>query len=460
MRIAAPKNLNMVALGGASTYFPDFILHYALSPILRERVGKIVLYDKEPERVEIVGRFSRRVLADHGLDPSIISVSTDKEKAFEGAHIFLNMMRAGKMPGRLEDETLPLLYGLIGQETMGLGGLRLLSRQIHALQELIPAIKSNAAKDPYFFNFANPAGLLSMAVGQMTNFNTVLGLCNIPFEIRIQIARALKIQRSSLSGQTDEQIADRIQIDSIGLNHLSFFRHFIFDGEDITAEVIKFISNPPANFDIEKTEDIAFYVDIVKEHGLFPNWYWQYRMNHADVVEKQKATAISDFRAFKVMQWERNQLDAYANPNSPISETLFELVKRGGAGYALMATRALAAILTDSKDRQIVSTKNSDSDGKVFIPWLPKDIFVEVPCFMHRTGPRFDKKMDSSLPEPFRSSVIQEADAGIYFVNGLLQNDPDLVLKAVWLHPLIGRRLPQANADRFLHEILKMFVAN
>ncbi|MCX5750336.1 MAG: hypothetical protein NT099_01490 [Candidatus Saganbacteria bacterium] len=427
--------MSLVVIGGGSTYCPELFYRIAKSKVLPGKIKTVVLYDVDKQRAEIVGSFCRKMLEAESVGIEI-KVTDDPSEAFEGAEIVFNMMRAGAMEGRFGDEMIPLKYKLIGQETMGLGGFRLLRRQIEALRGILPYIPQGVK----FFNFANPANMLSMALCQMAGdkLDFALGLCNIPFGIRMEITRVLRDQRPELQGLSDAEIVKDVQIDSVGVNHLTFFRNFRFRGEDVTEQVMRFLTNPPANFDAKNVEDISAYLGIVEEHGIFPNWYWRYRQEPVKHAEDLIYKGSEQSRAWIVRQWEIAQLKTYKNPDQPLDDILASLLERGGAGYALMAVEALEGILTDSGARLIVNVRNVRPDGRAYIPWLPTDAFIEVPCFMHDTGPVIDWAMDTSLPSEFSQAVRREVLSQNQFTRAQLTGDRTKELIALQCHPLIG----------------------
>src|SRR5262245_48615492 len=112
-QIAPRAPLNVVVIGGGSTYTPElvegFILNKDTLPVQR-----LILMDIAPQRLEVVGGLARRMLEGTGIE---LVLTGDREAAIEGADFVLTQFRVGGMAARAQDEHIPLKYGVIGQET-------------------------------------------------------------------------------------------------------------------------------------------------------------------------------------------------------------------------------------------------------------------------------------------------------------------------------------------------------
>src|SRR6186997_3237681 len=110
-------SIKVAVIGGGSTYTPELIEGLADR---RERlpIDELVLYDIDPHRLELVGGLAGRML-NRMEWPGRLSLSTDRAAAVDGANFVLFQLRVGGQAARLLDETLPLRFGTIGQETTG-----------------------------------------------------------------------------------------------------------------------------------------------------------------------------------------------------------------------------------------------------------------------------------------------------------------------------------------------------
>ena len=112
--------IKIAVIGGGSTYTPELIEGFHTR---RDRlpVDELVLQDIDDERLEVVGGLARRILEKHEW-PGRLVITKDRDRALDGASFVIVQLRVGGQAARLVDETLPLEFGCIGQETTGPGG--------------------------------------------------------------------------------------------------------------------------------------------------------------------------------------------------------------------------------------------------------------------------------------------------------------------------------------------------
>src|SRR5258707_3787357 len=113
--------LKLAVVGGGSTYTPELVDGFTRRAD-RVPVDEIALLDIDPERLAIVGGLAERMLARQGWTGRVLQ-TTDRDAAIDGADFVLVQLRVGGQQARLGDETLPPRFGLIGQETVGVGGV-------------------------------------------------------------------------------------------------------------------------------------------------------------------------------------------------------------------------------------------------------------------------------------------------------------------------------------------------
>src|SRR3712207_6831526 len=113
--------IKVAVIGGGSTYTPELIEGLAQR---RQRlpIDELVLHDIDHARLDVVGGLADRMLTRLEW-PGRLSLTSDVDAAVDGASFVLVQLRVGGQTARLSDETLPLQFGTIGQETTGAGGL-------------------------------------------------------------------------------------------------------------------------------------------------------------------------------------------------------------------------------------------------------------------------------------------------------------------------------------------------
>src|SRR5437667_928150 len=206
----------IAVIGGGSTYTPELVDGLARRTD-RLPIDELVLLDIEPERLEIVGGLARRMLARAGWRGSVVT-TLDREAALDGADFVLIQLRVGGQAARLVDETLPPRFGVIGQETTGAGGFAKALRTVPVVLELAELTRRRAAPGAWIVDFTNPVGIVTQAL--LDHGHRALGLCNVAINIQRTIAERLGVGE------------DRVQLEHVGLNHLSWERAAWVDGVD------------------------------------------------------------------------------------------------------------------------------------------------------------------------------------------------------------------------------------
>ncbi|EUJ32180.1 diacetylchitobiose-6-phosphate hydrolase [Listeria cornellensis FSL F6-0969] len=220
------KSLKIATIGGGSSYTPEliegFISRYDELPI-----SELWLVDVEEgrEKLEIVGALAKRMVEKAGV-PIQIHLTMDRERALKDADFVTTQFRVGRLEARMLDESIPLKYDVIGQETNGPGGLFKGLRTIPVILDICRDIE-RLCPDAWLVNFTNPAGMVTEAVLRYSNITKVVGLCNGPIGIEKGIAKELGVDTS------------RIYVEFAGLNHMVFAKNIYLDGQNVTPTVME-----------------------------------------------------------------------------------------------------------------------------------------------------------------------------------------------------------------------------
>ena len=111
--------MKLAVIGGGSTYTPELVDGIArLSGDIK--VTEMVLVDPDESRLAVVGPVSARIMKARG-HPARLRWTTDLDDGLDGAAAVLLQLRVGYQAARQRDETWPLEYGCVGQETTGAG---------------------------------------------------------------------------------------------------------------------------------------------------------------------------------------------------------------------------------------------------------------------------------------------------------------------------------------------------
>lgn len=422
-------SLKLAVVGGGSTYTPELV-----EGLVRRAgylpVDELTLLDIDADRLAIVGGLARRILARHGWGGRL-TLTSDREEALEGSDFVVVQLRVGGQAARLVDETLPLKYGCIGQETTGAGGLAKALRTVPKVLELAEETARRGAPGAWLIDFTNPVGVVMQAL--LDEGHRALGLCNVAIGLQRRFAALFGVQ------------PDRVHLEHVGLNHLTWERRVLVDGEDRLPELLDQHAERVG-------EEVGTSADLMRALGMVPSYYLHYFYETRDVLEEQLRIGT---RAEEVMRIEQGLLDLYRDPSLDEKPALLE--QRGGAYYSEAAARLIASLHSGTGDVQVVDVRN---DGA--IPDLPDDAVVEVPARIDHDGAH---PMGLSPLEPEILGLVQEVKAYERLaVRAARNGDRRSALKALVAHPLVREysvaaplldELLEANRDylpRFFHD--------
>ncbi|MEA2606013.1 MAG: 6-phospho-beta-glucosidase [Chloroflexota bacterium] len=409
--------LKLAVVGGGSTYTPELVDGFTRRAE-RVAIDEIALLDIDRDRLAIVGGLAERMLARQGWTGRVIQ-TTERDEAIDGADFVLIQLRVGGQGARLGDETLPARFDLIGQETVGVGGFAKALRTVPVVLELAEAVARRSAPDAWIVDFTNPVGIVTQALADAGHRS--IGLCNV----------AIGFQRSFAARFGVEP--ERVELEQVGLNHLTWIRAVRVDGvdrmDDILGEGVD-----------ELAADLHIAPDRLVRDRAIPSYYVKYYTNEALIVAEARTRTT---RAEEVMTIERDLLELYRDPTLDTKPELLE--HRGGAFYSEAAAQLIASLSDGRGDIQIVDVRN---DGT--LPGLADADVVEVPARIDRDGahpipqaPLSPSQFELvSRIKAYERLVIRAADSG----------NTDVARAALAANPLAG---DADHADDLLDAVLE-----
>lgn len=398
------EGLKICVIGGGSTYTPELIEGFT---VRREElpVRQIVLMDVDEERLRVVGGLAQRMLRAAGAGTEL-SLTTRRLEALEGAHYVITQLRVGGMAARIQDERIPLRFGVVGQETTGPGGFASALRTIPVLLDIARDM-AEVAPEARLINFTNPSGIVTEALVKYTRVPTV-GLCNSPIGFQRSIARELGVA------------PECVQLDYVGLNHLSWIRGVKVDGEDVFQHVLG------ATIAQARAGRSLFSPKLVETLGMIPSYYLHYYYHHDRAVAEQLRAGKT--RGEEVRKIESELLKLYADPNLSSKPKLLE--RRGGAHYSTAAVALISAIHNDKGELHIVNTKNRGA-----LPDLPPDCVAELPAVVDQDG--VHPLPTAPMPPSIRGLVQAVKAYEELTVKAAAEGDARAALQALLAHPLV-----------------------
>jgi 6-phospho-beta-glucosidase len=405
----------ITVVGAGSTYTPELVEGFARRTD-RLPIDELVLLDIDPERLEVVGGLARRMLDRLGW-PGRLTLTGDRDAAIDGADFVLLQLRVGGQAARLVDETLPLRFGVIGQETTGAGGFAKALRTVPRVLELAELTAKRAAKDAWIVDFTNPVGIVTQAL--LDDGHRALGLCNVAITLQRRLAARFGVT------------PDRVELEHVGLNHLSWERAVRVDGEDRLPDLLDEDAS-------ELADEFRIPEDMLRWIGAIPSYYLRYYYLTRTVLAEQ---LDGHTRARDVMDIEARLLEMYRDP--ALAEKPELLDHRGGAFYSEAAAQLIASLHDGAGDVQVVDVRN---DGA--IPDLPDSAVVEVPALIDRDGAH-PVRLGPLAPE--QRGLVQAVKAYEELtIQAARTGDRQVALRALATNPLVGGEVAGPLLDALL----------
>ncbi|GIM30565.1 6-phospho-beta-glucosidase [Clostridium polyendosporum] len=423
------RSIKIVTIGGGSSYTPElmegFIKRYDELPI-----SEIWLVDVEEgkEKLEIVGKLAQRMWDATPYNVKVVKTLNRKE-ALAGADFVTTQFRVGLLDARIKDERMPLLHGMLGQETNGAGGIFKAFRTIPVIKDIVEDMKE-LCPDAWLINFTNPSGIITEAVIKHFGWKKCIGLCNVPVISMMNEPKTIGMELSQLNYQF------------AGLNHFHWHKVFDNEGKEITEQIIEHINKKnggtPAN--IHQAE---FPLELLNSTNLLPCGYHRYYYLEKEMLEH----SLEEFnkggtRAEQMKEVEASLFEIYKNPD--LNKKPEELQKRGGAYYSDAACECISAIYNNKGITMVVSTQNNGA-----IPCLDSDSIVEVSSIISARGAEPIAWGEMGSFEKGWLQIMKAMEECT--INAALSGDYGMALQAFTINPLIQNGI---KARQVLDELM------
>src|SRR5438067_2185664 len=121
--------------------------------------------------------------------------------------------------------------------------------------ELAELVRTRAARDAWIVDFTNPVGVVSQAL--LDRQYRAIGLCNVAITLQRMVARQLGVD------------PDRVALEHVGLNHLSWERAAWVDGVDRLPALI-------AGDGEVLADEVGLPLAQLKASRAIPSYYLRY----------------------------------------------------------------------------------------------------------------------------------------------------------------------------------------
>ncbi len=325
------------------------------------------------------------LVADGGKFPPnkvTVTTSTDLDEALRGADFVFSAIRVGGLEGRAADESVAAGCGVLGQETVGAGGVAYGLRTVPVAVDIARRISVHAP-DAWVINFTNPAEL------------------------------------------------EDAWLDYAGLNHLGWLRGVHVHGRDVLPDLLA------DSVRLESFEEgKLFGAEWLRTLGAIPNEYLHYYFTREAVesgasrgafpLEQQKRF----YTAPSLESWEQTRLEREQTYMAETRDDERDTDDLDGGGYERVALDLMHAIASDKRTTLILNVPN-----KTTLSCLDADAVVEVPSLVDSNGARpiaVGQVPDEGVGLVTALKVDERAT-----IRAAISGERAHAVKALALHPLV-----------------------
>jgi 6-phospho-beta-glucosidase len=416
--------VKIAIIGGGSAYAPGLINAFIQNA--RSFPGaELALMDIAASELEIVHALGAKMIQASNVD-LVISATQSQQEAIRGADYVLTTFRQGGFEARHQDETIPLKYDVIGQETIGPGGFFFAMRTLPVIKTIIADIQE-FAPGAVLVNYTNPTQIVAEAVSHFSSVPCI-SICDQSKEDQRNILHAL-----GMPGAT-------VRLESIGLNHATWSTVFEINNQDGIDVIRRHIESILARGDVSAR--VKRQCLLALEYERLPNSYMQYYYFPRETVSEAKAAPRS--RAQEILAALPGY---YLHFREQIAADRPHLTHvRGGSLFGDMAVEVLRGLVNNDYS---VHTLNIPNWGALaqFAP----DRIVEVPALVANQSAT--PLVQAGLPHEVVGLLHMLAEYQWLAAGAIWNGDRKALVKALAANPLI---LSISLAGKMLDEVIPL----
>ncbi|OJF91892.1 maltose-6'-phosphate glucosidase [Alkalibacterium sp. 20] len=418
--------------GGGSGYTPGIVL-----TLLKNQsdfsISEIRLYDIDNVRNSDMEVIIRHLLKKEKSNIRLVA-TIDPQEAFESVDFIFSQIRVGGIEMREFDEKIPLKYGIVGQETCGVGGFSYGLRSMKGFLEMVGYIQKYAP-DAWILNYTNPETIISEAVRRKFPEIKIVNACDQTIAIEELIAHSFGYDRRNWI------------TNYYGLNHFGWYQSIydISKKKDIMPEIIEKIITQGFKTDhLDLSWAKAFklmerMVTDFPEH--VPNNYLEYYLYPNLIVENAdpkytRANEIMDGRLKKIKE----------TANLIRSASSLEDVDYDSDSHGQYIVDIAVSILNNLNRRFMLIVPNKGA-----IPNLREDAVVEIPCYVNSNGVE-PISLRKEIPDFHKGLMEAQVASEKLLVDAFFENSYQKALQAFTLNQSVPNAVV---AKKVLDELME-----
>ena len=404
---------NMVIIGAGSGFgrrlSVDILAHEAL------REGSLALVDINEESARNVAEWVEALVKQLGC-PVEVKWATDRREVLEGANYVVTAISVG---GRAyagspfyEEVMIPSEYGVEQSvaDTVSVGAVFRMLRTAPEMLRICDDMEE-LCPDALLINYTNPMAMLCWAMGEATMID-VVGLCHSVQGTTHQLAGYIGKPR------------DELKVWVAGINHMSWFLQFEWNGQDAYPLLREAWENP----EIRAKDTVRF--EIFRQFGYFvtestPHMseYVPWFRKRPELLEEFKLQVRRPPKEAGASRWDWQDPDFLAQV-------------RGEKPIEIKASHEYASGIMNACETGDTFRFNGNVPNDGIISNLPDECCVEVPCFVDKGGvhPCAVGELPPQCAAMNHANIVVQDLA----VQAVLEGDREKAVHACMLDPLTG----------------------
>ena len=444
-----------VTIVGAGGFRTPLVYGALLQAAGRIGLQEVTLYDRDAARVLAMRPVLAGLASEQGMELPV-RPEADLSDALRGSRYVLCAIRVGGLSGRVVDETVPLRFGVLGQETVGPGGIAFALRTLPAMREIAETM-ARCAPDAWLVNFTNPAGIITEGVQEVLG-DRAIGICDTPSHLCWEVAAALGLPERELA------------FEYAGLNHLGWLTGVRRAGQDLLPGLLA----DPASVGRLRAADL-FGPERLRRLGAVPSEYVYYYERPDEAIAGFQRAGKTRAQLLQELQG-RFSPDAAAEPAHALSRWRTAVNERNRTymaetrdeapaappgdddsppmgGYEGVATATIEAIEGVRPQVMILNVANRGA-----LPIVPPGGVVEVPCAVTPAGPR---PLVAAPPPAQATGLIQTVkQVEQLTLEASRTRSRAVAVEAIALHPVVPSvRAAEAILDEYLARLPELAAA-
>ena len=427
------------------------------------RVTELRLHDVDDQRLTSIVKVLDELAAGRDDAPRVV-VAPDLATALAGTDFIFSAMRVGCTEGRATDEAICLDHHIIGQETLGAGGISYALRGIPVALALAAAVREHAP-DAWLINFTNPAGIITQVLRSELG-ERVVGICDSPVGLARRVLTTL--QGAGLVRADAGPVGlggSGVRMDYLGLNHLGWLQGLVVDDVDVLPLLLE-----RADLVESFEEGKLFGFRLVQALGSVPNEYLHYfyftredlAIDLANDAPRGKFLAAQQGRFYEAVAdldgrpgafelWNRTRLEREQTYMASNREAAGNFERDEAdletGGYDQVALAIMHAIANDVPATLVLNVPNAGT-----IPELADDDVIETVCRIDASG--IVPLPVSPLPDHARGMVVNQKFVERSVISAARTGSRRDALLALLQHPLVDSF---GVAEQVLDEMIATF---